>query len=150
MIRPVAWLTLAALAVAALAAPTAMSPAALDPASAAALERSEPLIEEDRCCEALPDLKDLAVALPDDPDVFNMLGYVHRKMDDLDLSAEHYARALSLDANHLGALEYQGELFLQQGDLDRAMGNLARLAALCGTCEERHELDAAIRALQAP
>ena len=39
---------------------------------------------------------------------------------------------------------------LQQGDLDRAMGNLARLAALCGTCEERHELDAAIRALQAP
>ncbi|MEM9737136.1 MAG: tetratricopeptide repeat protein [Pseudomonadota bacterium] len=127
-------------------APTAMtSKAEIDPASAKILAESVRLIEEDRYCEALPYLEDLAETLPENADVFSMLGYIYRKMDDLELSAENYDRALRLDPNHLGALEYQGELFLRLGQNEQAAANLSRLTTLCGSCEEKVQLETAIR-----
>jgi len=150
MIRFLAVLTLSAVPWAAWAAPAVLAPSAeMDPASAAALSQSSRLIEENRYCEALPYLEDLAIDLPDNADVFSMLGYVYRKMDDLEYSGEHYARALSIDPNHLGALEYQGELFLQRGDVDGALANLSRLETLCGSCAEKQQLAAAVNAWQA-
>ncbi|MEM6973526.1 MAG: tetratricopeptide repeat protein [Pseudomonadota bacterium] len=148
MQRAMIVLALMALPTMAMSAPTAMfAPRdAVDPASKAALAESVRLIEDDRYCEALPFLEDLAVDLPDNADVFNLLGYVYRKMDDLEVSAAHYARALSIDPNHLATLEYQGRLFLKQGDLGKAQDNLARLETLCGACEEREALKAAIDA----
>lgn len=145
MKRSIATLALIAISSIALSAPTALAPpTTMDAASTAALSQSIRLIEDDSYCEALPLLEELAVNVPDNADVFNLLGYVHRKMDDLDLSAKHYARALSLDPTHLAALEYQGELFLQQGDLDKAAANLSRLTTLCGSCEQQEDLKAAI------
>ena len=56
-------------------------------------------------------------------------------------------RALYLNPEHLGALEYQGELFLTLGDLKRAEWNLSRLKQLCSVvCEERDDLAEAIEA----
>ncbi|MEM9783969.1 MAG: tetratricopeptide repeat protein [Pseudomonadota bacterium] len=151
MKRSIATLAVIALPSLALAAPTTMSPrASMDAASATALSQSVRLIEADRYCEALPLLEELALSAPENADVFNLLGYVHRKMDDLDLSAKHYARALSLDPNHLATLAYQGQLFLRLGDLDSAMANLSRLKTLCGSCEEHAELAAAVRASRSP
>jgi hypothetical protein len=46
----------------------------------------------------------------------------------------------------LGALEYQGELFITTGKLDQAKANLAKLQGLCGTCEEAQDLEAALKA----
>lgn len=134
-----------------LAAPTALSPSdGIDAGSKAGLAESVRLIADDRYCEALPLLEELAIAVPDNADVFNLLGYVHRKMDDLDVSAAHYVRALSLDPNHLATLAYQGQLFLQEGDLDKALANLSRLEALCRSCPERMELEAAVSAFPSP
>lgn len=122
----------------------------MEPAAAAALAQSRQLIEEERYGEALPILEGLAQELPANADVFNLLGVAHRKTGNLTVSGAHYARALYLDPEHLGALEYQGELFLMLGDLEGALGNLERLEALCATpCEERDELNEAIRAWQA-
>ncbi len=121
----------------------------LDPKYAAALSESAQLLETERYCEALPMLEELASALPANADVFNMLGYVHRKMDELDVSAKHYERALYLNPNHLGALEYQGELFLRRGNLDGALANLRKLEKACSVaCEERDQLKTAIIAHQ--
>ncbi|MEM7524320.1 MAG: hypothetical protein AAF360_11285 [Pseudomonadota bacterium] len=146
MPRLIALILAATLPSATASAPTAAAPPpSMDPVAAAALSTSVRLIEEDRYCEALPYLEVLALDLPKNADVFSMLGYVHRKMDDLDVSAANYAHALALDPNHLGALEYQGELFLQTGDTSRAKANLARLETLCGACEEKRQLEAAIR-----
>ncbi|MEM6440939.1 MAG: hypothetical protein AAF763_14735 [Pseudomonadota bacterium] len=146
MPRLIAAFVLAALPAAAMAAPTLSTPQPqVDAASAAALAESVRLIETDRYCEALPYLEDLAETLPENADVFSMLGYVYRKMDDLEYSALNYDRALSLDPNHLGALEYQGELFLRLGRVEDAEANLSRLTTLCGACEERRQLDAAIQ-----
>ena len=57
---------------------------------------------------------------------------------------------LYLKPDHRGALAYQGELFLLQGNLDGALRNLRRLEALCATpCDEKRELEQAIRAWRA-
>lgn len=140
------WLALAPVHAAALPGEDHWS-AALSPEDAAALEESRAVIEAGRAAEALPILEALAEALPANADVFNLLGFAHRKTGDLATSGAHYLRALYLDPNHLGALEYQGELFLMQGDLEGAEANLLRLEALCpARCEERDELEAAIGA----
>ncbi|MEO1469351.1 MAG: hypothetical protein AAFV86_09850 [Pseudomonadota bacterium] len=121
-----------------------------DPADAARLEESRLLIEAERYEDALAILEGLAKAMPASADVFNLLGFAHRKTGNLAVSGAHYERALYLKPDHLGALEYQGELFLLLGDIAGARANLRRLEALCDLpCEEREELDEAIRAWQA-
>lgn len=78
-------------------------------------------------------------------DVYNLLGFSLRKSGDLKNAATYYAKALDFDPAYRGALEYQGELFLQTGQLDRAKQNLASLARLCPQgCEERADLEKAL------
>ena len=80
-------------------------------------------------------------------DVYNLLGFSYRKTGDMKQAATFYAKALDFDVNHKGALEYQGEMFVQLGLLDRARANLKRLEAICPQgCEEREDLGAAIAA----
>jgi tetratricopeptide (TPR) repeat protein len=82
-------------------------------------------------------------------DVYNYYAFSLRKTGDLTNAALYYRKALDFDANHLGALEYQGELFVELGEIDKAKANLAKLVLLCPKgCEEREDLEAAIK--QAP
>lgn len=89
-------------------------------------------------------LKDLKPLLPkhDQADVHNLLAFSLRKTGDIKLAAVHYERALQLDPNHLSALEYQGEMFIQLNQMDKARANLARLKKLCPKgCEELADLE---------
>ena len=82
-----------------------------------------------------------------DPDVFNLLGFSYRKSGDLKQAATFYGKALDFDPNFKPAIEYQGELFLQMNDLDKAKANLTKLAKLCAAgCEEKDDLEKAIAA----
>ena len=54
---------------------------------------------------------------PDNPDVYNLLGFSHRKLDKLEESFMYYNRALKLNPRHLGANEYIGELYLRTNNL---------------------------------
>lgn len=79
------------------------------------------------------------------PDVYNLLGFSYRKSGDLKQATTFYAKALDIDPNFKPTLEYQGEMWLEQGNLDKAKANLARLASLCPKgCEEREDLEKAI------
>ena len=79
-------------------------------------------------------------------DVWNLFGYASRNMKLAGPALEAYETALKLDPEHLGALEYQGELFITTGKLDQAKANLAKLQVLCGTCEQAQDLEAALKA----
>jgi tetratricopeptide (TPR) repeat protein len=84
-------------------------------------------------------------------DVYNLIGFSSRKSGDMKQAATFYAKALDFDANHKGALEYQGEMFVELSQLDKAKVNLAKLATLCPTgCEEREDLEKAIAAAATP
>jgi tetratricopeptide (TPR) repeat protein len=93
---------------------------------------------------ALADLTPLLTTVQH-ADVYNLIGFSYRKSGDLKQAATYYAKALDFDANHKGALEYQGEMFVEMGLVEKARTNLAKLAALCPTgCEERDDLEKAL------
>ena len=84
---------------------------------------------------------------PGNADAHNYMGYVLRKRNDLKNSAVHYKKALKINPKHLGALEYQGKLFLTVGNLDLAKANLEKLDKLCWLgCDEYDDLKASIEA----
>tara|TARA_Y100000782_G_scaffold84391_1_gene91432 strand:- start:44 stop:511 length:468 start_codon:yes stop_codon:yes gene_type:complete len=94
-----------------------------------AIDKIETMLEED----------------PENADLYNYLAYSQRKMGDFDSAAQNYERALMIDPEHVGALEYQGELFLQTGKPEMAQENLARLEQICGMdCEEYKTLASSI------
>ena len=95
---------------------------------------------------ALPILIALTAAEPDNADAWNMLGFASRKSGDLAAAGVAYGRALEIDPDHLGALEYQGEMYLELMQPDMAKANLARLQDLCGVCEEAEDLALALAA----
>ena len=56
-----------------------------------------------------------------------------------------YNKALSLEPNHKGALEYKGELYLKLGDLKNAQKLLEKLNNMCNfNCKERDSLKKSI------
>jgi tetratricopeptide (TPR) repeat protein len=93
---------------------------------------------------ALAELKALVVTYQQ-PDVYSLMGFVLRKTGDRPQAMTYYRKALDIDPRHKGALEYQGELYVELGQIDRAKENLAKLDGLCWFgCEEKDDLKAAI------
>ncbi len=68
---------------------------------------------------------------PTNADAYNMLGFSHRKLGNVDLAFENYNAALEIDPSHLGANEYIGELYLETGDLANAEKHLETLDEAC-------------------
>jgi len=82
---------------------------------------------------------------PNNADVNNLLGYTSRKLQQYSQAGVYYTKALTIDPKHLGALEYQGELFMILKKSTPAKLNLAKIKAICGTnCEEYLDLKKAI------
>ncbi len=79
------------------------------------------------------------------PEVANWLGFAYRKLKRYPESKRWYDQSLMLDPNYLPALEYQGEWFIETGDMASAKANLAKLERLCGKCHEWQDLDQSIR-----
>jgi len=62
-----------------------------------------------------------------DADIYNFLGFSHRKIGDLEKASIYYNKALTISPKHKGALEYQGEMFLTLGQLPKAEANLKKI-----------------------
>ena len=76
-----------------------------------------------------------------DPDIYNYLGFSYRKMGNMKLASFNYEKALNIDPKHKGALEYQGEMFINLGQLDKAKANLKKLNSVCFLgCDEEKTL----------
>ena len=80
-------------------------------------------------------------------DIYNLLGFSYRKLEnpDLDKSFAAYMMAIEIDPSHLGAHEYLGELYLMRDQKDKAVIILKKLDQLAGSnTEEYKELKIAI------
>lgn len=110
----------------------------------AGLSKAQADVDAGRYDAALKKLDALAKSEPGNADVWNLLGFSSRKLGKFDAAAGYYEKALALDARHLGALEYQGELFIETGQVQKALANLERLNSLCGTCEQFVDLKEAL------
>ena len=67
-------------------------------------------------------------------DLYNYLGFATRKKNNPNYedAEEYYLSALSIDANHIGALEYLGELYIETDRLGQAEELLTKLGAVAG------------------
>jgi Flp pilus assembly protein TadD len=93
---------------------------------------------------ALTELKTLADT-HQHADVYSLMGFSLRKTGDYPTALTFYKKALDFDANHKGAHEYLGELYVETGDLPKAREQLAVLEKLCPQgCEEREDLKKAL------
>lgn len=156
MNRPNAFATLGVLASLALLSPPALAadttpepppPPRYSAPPAAPLAAAQGHIRAARWADALAELQRLN--LERNADWNNLMGYVLRKQatPDLDGAQRFYDAALRIDPNHLGALEYVGELALTKKDLPAAEAYLARLQRACGIASPCEPLEALKRAV---
>ena len=112
------------------------------------LSRARAAINAKNYQAALVELKAIEARDPH-PDVYSLMGYALRKSGDRQQAMIYYNKALALDPTHKGALEYQGELFIEIGQIDKAQENLRKLDRLCWFgCDEEADLKAAIAEAQ--
>ena len=109
------------------------------------LTKVRSLIAAKNFSAALTSLQAADKTFPNNADINNLLGYSARNLKQYKPAATYYAKALKIDPKHLGALEYQGELFMLTKKTSDAKKNLAKLKSLCGVnCEEYIDLKKAI------
>jgi Flp pilus assembly protein TadD len=109
------------------------------------LTKVRSLIAAKNFSAALSALKVADKDFPNNADINNLLGYSARNLKQYKPAATYYVKALKIDPKHLGALEYQGELFMLTKKTSDAKKNLAKLKSLCGiNCEEYLDLKKAI------
>ena len=90
---------------------------------------------------ALIDLEQYVYENPNDANGWNYIGFVSRKLKNFDDAERYYAVGLEINPNHVGILEYQGELYIETNRLEMAEENLEKLNDLCNfNCTERNEL----------
>jgi tetratricopeptide (TPR) repeat protein len=105
------------------------------------------LIRLEKFAEAHESLKFIRVLTPSkEADKYNLLGFTARKSGDLNAAADYYKKALEINPKHIQALEYQGELYLQLGEMEQAKKNLEKIKTICWfICKEKKMLEEAIK-----
>jgi len=94
---------------------------------------------------AIPLLESVVARDESNADAYNWLAYAVRRNGDPARSIPLYQKALALNANHRGANEYLGQLYLKMGNTKGAQAQLAKLQKLCGRgCEEYESLRSAL------
>ncbi len=105
-------------------------------------ERAIKYLDKHDYAKANKALKAYTKSEPDDADGWNLYAYANRKMNKFEKAEMYYEKALNIDPDHKGALEYQGELYMQTNRLDLAQENLIKLVKLCpDSCYELQKLE---------
>jgi tetratricopeptide (TPR) repeat protein len=90
---------------------------------------------------AIEFLRSAALRDPRNADIQNYLGYVYRRLRQIDRAMQYYGRAIALNPRHRSAHEHLGEAYVAQGDLGKAMDHLAALEQICLIpCQEYDDL----------
>ena len=105
-------------------------------------ERAIKYLDKQNYAKANKALKAYTKSEPDDADGWNLYAYANRKLNKFEKAEMYYEKALNIDPDHKGALEYQGELFMQTNRPDLAQENLIKLVKLCpDSCYELQKLE---------
>lgn len=105
-------------------------------------ERAIKYLDKQNYAKANKALKAYTKSEPDDADGWNLYAYANRKMNKFEKAEVYYEKALNIDPDHKGALEYQGELYMQTNRPDLAQENLVKLVKLCpDSCYELQKLE---------
>lgn len=111
----------------------------------AQLASAQGLIEQKNYRDAIQVLNGVVESSPREADAYNLLGYSYRKSKDFNRAERNYKRALRLNPEHKGAIEYYGELLIETDRREKAEDMLAKLETLCPSgCSELDDLRKAL------
>ena len=104
---------------------------------------AEKLIKSDEFEKAIKALNKLLTETPDGytrADLYNYLGYATRKQQkpNFEKAEKYYLEALKINDQHIGALEYLGELYYETDRLEEAFELLDRLESAAGKDSEEY------------
>jgi tetratricopeptide (TPR) repeat protein len=96
--------------------------------------------------QALQVIETVVARHPDCADAYVYRGFAYMKLGDNHRAQEALNRAVGINPGHLGANKYLADIYLQQGDLDRALDQMQVMHMTCGNadCQEMNELQAEI------
>ena len=105
--------------------------------------KAEKLIKSDEFEKAIKALDKLLTETPDGytkADLYNYLGYATRKQQkpNFEKAEKYYLEALKINDQHVGALEYLGELYYETDRLEEAFELLDRLESAAGKDSEEY------------
>lgn len=105
--------------------------------------KAEKLVKTYNFEKAIKALNKLLSETPDGytkADIYNYLGYASRKQraPNFEKAESYYLKALKIDPNHIGALEYLGELYYETGRVDKASELLEKLKIVAGENSEEY------------
>ena len=116
----------------------------------AQLATARGLIQQENYQDAIQVLNGVVESSPREADAYNLLGYSYRKSKDFNRAEHNYKRALRLNPEHKGAIEYYGELFIETDRREKAEDMVAKLENLCPSgCSELDQLRKALAGEQA-
>ena len=105
--------------------------------------KAEKLIKSYEFEKAIKALNKLLTETPDGytkADLYNYLGYATRKQQkpNFEKAEKYYLEALKINDQHIGALEYLGELYYETDRLEEAFELLDRLGSAAGKDSEEY------------
>jgi predicted Zn-dependent protease len=115
------------------------------PAAQGGYNEAENAVKAKQYEKAITQLRAVLAAEPRNVNALNYMAYSHRELGRYNEALGFYRQALAIDANHRGANEYLGQLYLKMGRVAEARAQLAKLERICGRgCEEYESLRAAL------
>ena len=105
--------------------------------------KAEKLVKTYKFEKAIKALNKLLNETPDGytkADIYNYLGYASRKQraPNFEKAESYYLKALKFEPNHIGAIEYLGELYYETGRIDEAIELLEKLKLVAGESSEEY------------
>ncbi len=83
---------------------------------------------------------------PTSADAYTYLGYALDRLGQTDAAEKDFKQALAIDPTHLGANAYLAKIYLQKGEMSRAIEQMQVIRMTCGRtiCAELESVESAI------
>jgi len=96
------------------------------------LIKVEELLKQGKYSEALNETTVVLQRRQRDADAYTYRGYAYYKLSQKDQALECFKTALMLQPTHLGANKYLATMYLDAGDIARALEQLQAMRIICG------------------
>lgn len=110
------------------------------------LTKAEFLFTVGQYTAALDTVNDVLLRHPSNADAYTYRGYAYARLGETESAAKNFRKALEINPTHLGANKYLADIYLEEGDMSRALEQLQVIRMTCGNadCEELRALKRAI------
>lgn len=108
----------------------------------AGLTKAEYLLSVGQWTAALDTANDVLTRHPQSADAYTYRAFAYHSLGDMAQTHKNLKKALQLNPTHLGANKYLANMYLEEGDVPRALEQLQVIRMACGRtdCEELRTL----------